>query len=141
MSDDNNQYRPTTLRAWESLSEERIQSAFSDGKFQHLPGLGKPLPDMDPSDNHWWIRQKCREEGLELLPPALELKRDVQRELERVEQDWQTHRDLKQLYRKLNDMNHMIKERNLAIGWGPASDVQPIDIPAWVEKLQATTSR
>lgn len=131
---------PPSLKAWASLAEQRLQAAIDAGLFQHLPGLGKPLPDLDPNDANWWIKQKCRDEGLEVLPPALELKRKVEQALGSVEQEWKTHRDWERTQRNLEAVNRMIRETNLRIGWGPPSDVQPIDIDQWKQRLRSAPS-
>ena len=119
---------PPSLRAWESLAESRLQAAIDGGEFQNLPGMGKPLPDVNPNDKHWWLKQKCRDEGLEVLPPALELKRDVERAWREIEESWERHRDVERLHGELSALNRLIAERNVRVGWGPPSDVQPFDI-------------
>jgi DnaJ family protein C protein 28 len=35
--------RPKSLKEWQSLVEERIQSAMDEGRFDNLPGQGKPI--------------------------------------------------------------------------------------------------
>jgi hypothetical protein len=54
-----------TRRAIERISENRIQQAMEEGQFDNLPGLGKPIPDIDePYDPMWWVRQWVRREGM-----------------------------------------------------------------------------
>jgi hypothetical protein len=56
-------------RAIETVAENRIRQAIEEGKFDDLPGLGKPIPDIDePYDPLWWVRQWVRREQ---LGPAL----------------------------------------------------------------------
>ncbi len=56
-------------RAIETVVENRIRQAIEEGKFDDLPGLGKPIPDIDePYDPLWWVRQWVRRER---LGPAL----------------------------------------------------------------------
>lgn len=59
------------------LVEARIQAAIARGEFEGLPGLGKPIPDLDePCDELWWVRRWMKRERLDLeremeeLPPA-----------------------------------------------------------------------
>ncbi len=38
--------------------ERSIREAIARGDFDHLPGAGKPLPDLDrPYDPGWWARR------------------------------------------------------------------------------------
>jgi hypothetical protein len=53
-----------TRRAIQTIAENRIQQAIEEGQFDDLPGLGKPLPDIDqPYDPLWWVKQWVRREG------------------------------------------------------------------------------
>jgi hypothetical protein len=57
--------RAISRRAVGALAENRIQQAVEEGKFDGLPGLGKPIPDIDePYDPDWWIRKWVRRERL-----------------------------------------------------------------------------
>jgi hypothetical protein len=52
-------------RAVETLAENRIRQAMEEGKFDDLPGFGKPIPDIDePYDPDWWIRKWVKREKL-----------------------------------------------------------------------------
>lgn len=68
--------------------DELIVQAQERGAFDNLPGAGKPLPGIDrPLEEDWWIRQKLRDEDLPtdvLLPPALQLRRELADLPERV---------------------------------------------------------
>jgi len=47
------------------------------GDFEALPGLGKPLEDLDGDhDPDWWVRRLVEREKITVLPPALQLRRD-----------------------------------------------------------------
>lgn len=49
----------------ERIAENRIREAMEEGKFDGLPGLGKPLPDIDgPYDPMWWVKEWVRRERL-----------------------------------------------------------------------------
>ena len=51
-------------RAVELVAENRIREAIEEGQFDDLPGLGKPIPDIDePYDPDWWAKQWIRREG------------------------------------------------------------------------------
>jgi hypothetical protein len=52
-------------RAVQVVAENRIREAIEEGQFDDLPGLGKPIPDIDePYDPDWWIKKWIRREGM-----------------------------------------------------------------------------
>lgn len=68
---------------WERWTDRLIREAQERGEFDDLPGSGRPLSGLDaPHDPDWWLRQLAEREGLATESPALELLRDVERELE-----------------------------------------------------------
>ncbi len=47
------------------LAEKRIEDAMQEGKFDNLPGAGKPLEGLTGQhDPDWWIRRKIEREQL-----------------------------------------------------------------------------
>ena len=62
--------------AMRRVAEQRIREAQETGQFDHLPGAGKPLPDInEPVDDLWWVRQWARREGLSQPRLEAELRR------------------------------------------------------------------
>jgi hypothetical protein len=60
--------------------ERAMREAEARGEFTNLPGAGKPLPGLDrPLHEDWWLHQQATREniGLEMLPPALRLRKEV----------------------------------------------------------------
>jgi hypothetical protein len=56
-------------RALQIVAENKIRAAIEAGKFDDLPGLGKPSPLIDePYDPLWWVRRKLRQENLPADP-------------------------------------------------------------------------
>jgi len=54
-------------RAIERVADERIDNAMQRGDFDHLPGRGQPLPDLDqPYDPNWWVRKWTRRQNLSM---------------------------------------------------------------------------
>lgn len=52
-------------RAIQLIAEDKIRTAIEAGEFDHLPGLGKPLPLLEePYDENWWLRRKLQAEAL-----------------------------------------------------------------------------
>ena len=50
-------------RVTELIANNRIAQAMEEGKFDDLPGAGKPIPDIDePYDPNWWVKQWIRRE-------------------------------------------------------------------------------
>lgn len=52
-------------RAIERIAENRILQAIEEGQLDDLPGLGRPIPDIDePYDPDWWVKAWIRREKL-----------------------------------------------------------------------------
>ena len=116
---------PRKPLAWHLLAEERIRAAQADGQFDNLPGLGQPIPGIDePPDEWWWVKAKLKREGLQALPPALELRLDVQRTRERIAR--LTTED--EVRREVAALNERIRKGSFGVTWGPPVDVQPLDV-------------
>ena len=55
-------------RAVELIAENRIREAIEQGKFEDLPGSGRPIVDIDePYDPDWWVKKWIRREGMSKL--------------------------------------------------------------------------
>jgi len=99
------------LPGFEKIVEERIQKAQREGKFENLPGSGKPL---DCKDN------RCISEELRLaykilknadcIPPEIELKKEIKKTedllsgMKETSEKYQTLKKLNFLIMKLNTM-------------------------------------
>lgn len=70
-------------------------------------------------DGNWWLRQKAKHEKLNLLPPALVLKREVEKRMEAI-MKLECEQEVREAVVQLNQF---IEKSNQAIVWGPASDV------------------
>jgi hypothetical protein len=47
------------------LVEGRIRAAMAAGEFEHLPGAGKPIPDLGVEDDPgWWVKRWIERERL-----------------------------------------------------------------------------
>jgi len=69
---------------FESFADAQIRKAREEGRFDDLPGKGKPLDTRDVYDPLWWGKKLVQREGISVLPPALEIRRIVEREMERI---------------------------------------------------------
>jgi hypothetical protein len=111
--------------SWESFAEQQIREAQEAGRFDDLPGFGKPLPLIDePYDELWWVKRKSRQENLSLLPPSLQIRIDVDRTLKRL---GGLHHE-SDVRRELQQLNERIRKANLSSAWGPASTTLPLDV-------------
>jgi hypothetical protein len=122
-----------SIQKFESFAERKIREAQAEGQFDALPGFGKPIPDLDePDDENWWIKSKLKREGLVILPPILEARRDIERTLEAVRL-LQTERQVRVC---LNALNERIRAAHFSPAGGPPDGVRPVDVEAIVAKWQ-----
>ncbi len=130
------QKKPSSL-SWESFVEEQIRAAQEAGEFDHLPGFGKPIPELDePDDDLWWIKNLLKRERLSLLPPGLEILRTVEREMDRI-----LHlRSEEEVRHAVEQLNDQIRQANFAITWGPDSTASLLDADEVVARWRTHTS-
>ncbi|WP_426574809.1 DUF1992 domain-containing protein [Aquihabitans sp. McL0605] len=62
---------------FETWVDRQIRDGAAKGAFDDLPR--GPIELADQHDADWWIKRKIRDEGLEVLPPSLILRRDIER--------------------------------------------------------------
>lgn len=126
--------------SWESWVDRQIREATERGVFDDLPGAGKPLPDVDePHDENWWVRRKLREEGLSgeaLLPPALALRKEVER-LPATVRDLSSEQSVRSTVRELN-LRIADYLRAPTPPWVP---VRPVDADAVVARWREERTR
>jgi hypothetical protein len=110
---------------WNSFVERQIREAQAGGEFDHLPGFGQPLTDIDdPYDDMWWLKKKVRRENLSLLPPALQIRLDVQKTLQAV----YSLKTESQVRQAIEALNQRIRDANFAVTWGPSTTTMPLEI-------------
>jgi hypothetical protein len=115
---------------YETWIERLIRESEERGEFDDLPGAGKPIADLDkPYDEMWWVRQLVQRERLSLLPPALELKKDVEDQLKRIAK-LTSEREVRDLVLALNDR---IRKLNRLAVEGPPSTLSPLDVDEVLE--------
>ena len=129
------QPKPKSLEKFESLAERKIREAQAEGQFDALPGFGKPIPDLDgPDDENWWIKNKLRQEGLVILPPILEARRDIEKTLEAV----RSMNSERQVRLTIKALNERIRAAHFSPAEGPADGVRPVDAEAVVQSWRAS---
>jgi hypothetical protein len=125
----------SSIQKFESFAERKIREAQAEGQFDALPGFGKPIPDLDgPDDENWWIKNKLKREGLVILPPILEARRDIERTLEAVRSLQSEH----QVRTCLNALNERIWAAHFSPAVGPPDGVRQVDIEAIVANWRAS---
>ncbi len=121
--------RKPAEETWESFTERKIREAQAEGEFDHLPGFGQPIPDLDePLDENWWVRKKLRREQLNLLPPVLQARLEKQRTLEAID----SMKSERAVRRCLERLNETIRRAHFSHLPGPPEGVTPVDIEAVV---------
>ena len=124
---------PKPTSPWDRLAEQRIREAQAAGKFDQLPGFGRPIPGIDdPHDDLWWVKEKLRREDISHLPPALAIRLDVQRTLARLA-SMAAESEVREAVASLNDR---IRKASLGPTWGPPVDVMPLLIDEIVHDWQ-----
>ncbi|MGA8114895.1 MAG: DUF1992 domain-containing protein [Actinocatenispora sp.] len=129
---------------YESVVDEQIRLAQERGEFDNLPGAGKPLPGLGrSSDDLWWIKDYIAREGLSgeaLLPPSLQLRKEVERLPETV-RGLPSEQAVRELVAALN---------RRIVDWmrapsGPAVRVGPVNtesvVAGWHEHRRSVASR
>ncbi len=122
--------------SWADHIESQIRRAEEEGAFDDLPGTGKPLPNLgEVSDPAWWAKNLVRREQISLLPPALELRRKVERELEKLPR----LRSEAAVRAKLESLNAEIVKVNSTVTSGPSTTMTRLDVEAILERWRATS--
>ena len=74
---------------WRSWIDQQIEEARAKGAFDNLPREGRRLEDLDEvADPGWWAKKLVQREQVSVLPPALEIRREIDRCLEEL---WSVH--------------------------------------------------
>ncbi|MCA9076056.1 MAG: DUF1992 domain-containing protein [Planctomycetaceae bacterium] len=128
---------------WESFADQRIREAQAEGQFENLPGFGQPIPGIDePLDENWWIKNKLRNEGLTVIPPVLEARRDIERtrsEIVDIANELLVRRRLQELNDRIEKAIHspiagppggvmLLDVEQELIAWRAARDAKEIDV-------------
>ena len=111
-------------RSFESWIEQQIQQAQRDGLFDALPGAGRPLSLDDGADPNWWAKQLLRREQVDFLPPALALRRSVEKTLAALP----GLRDERRVRALLEGLDAEIRRFNATTTSGPPTTQAPLDV-------------
>lgn len=123
---------------WESWIDRQIREAQERGEFDDLAGTGKPIPDLHrPYDDLWWVRKKLREEELSVLPPTLQVRKDVEEARERIARA----RSEPQVREIIAQINERIRTVNRTAIHGPPSTVMMLDVEETVQQWRGRRAR
>ena len=114
---------------WESWVEEQIRKAQEQGDVDDLRGKGKPIAGLHRGyDPLWWVKQLVEREQVSVLPPSLEIRAKVERELAAI---WRCVRE-EDVRARIEALNAEIVKANRTSISGPPTSVAVIDVEAAV---------
>ena len=122
---------------YESFVERQIREAQEEGAFDRLSGAGKPLPPLHPEEEAWWIKRKLRAERLDVLPEALEIRREVDRVLESLD----ALADERRVRERLQELDARIRKVNRTTIAGPPTSLGPLDVEGVLARWRAARRR
>ncbi|MFI7007228.1 DUF1992 domain-containing protein [Streptomyces sp. NPDC050145] len=118
--------------SFESFVDHQIRDAQRRGDFSSLPGAGKPL-DTSPDtlyDENWWVKQKLAREGISVLPPSLELRKEAEDTLAAI-----TSAPSERVVRtRMTELNAKIRDMMFKPPPGPPLGLKPYDVDEIVER-------
>jgi hypothetical protein len=122
---------------WESWIDKQIRDGMERGEFDDLPGKGKPLPDIDtPRDELWWVRRKLQQENIQLLPPTLQVRKDLDEARERIRRAT-SEPEVRAI---VEEINAKIVEVNKTVVSGPPSTLYPLHLETVLERWRGAYS-
>ena len=128
--------KPPTM-SFPDWVDAQIRGAEAEGAFADLPGAGKPIPDLDRSqDDLAWVANYLRRENVdlaEILPPALALAKEV----ETLDERLLTARSEARARLLVDDLNQRIDEAYARPQVGPPLRVKMVKVEAALERWRA----
>ncbi|WP_313810426.1 DUF1992 domain-containing protein [Glutamicibacter sp.] len=122
------------------LADVQIRRAIKRGEFDNLPGSGKPIDISDAHDPDWWFKSLVKREGLALLPPSIQLRKD-DAALDEVLDQLPTTAAVR---REVEEFNERVIRARYLLPDGPPLTTMPRDVEiavaAWAERRAARTA-
>ena len=123
--------------SFETWIERQIRDAQARGEFDGLASHGKPLAGIDgPADDLWWVKAWMQREKLSYLPPALQLRKEV--EVCVAEAASAPSEDA--LRAAVAALNERIIHANKTTITGPPSSLMPLDVDKLVARWRAANA-
>lgn len=125
------------ISGFEKVVEERIRCAQRSGAFNNLSGSGKPLPPDDLANVPVDLRMAYRMlRNAECLPPEIEMKKEI----DRIEELLENMPDTEQKYRTLKRLNFLIMKLNTSRGASVLSELPQHYADRVVGRMEKTRS-
>lgn len=119
---------------FESWIDRQVREAIESGRFDDLPGAGKPLHLRNVGDPDWWVKQKLADEDLSgALPPALAL-RKAKEDLPQTLASVRRESDARAI---IEHLNATIRQANANPITQPAIYVAQVDVEAALTQWRA----
>jgi hypothetical protein len=110
------------------LADMQVRKAIERGDFDDLPGSGKPLDMPDRHDPDWWLKNLLKREGLVLLPPSIQLRKEDAALDERLDQMW-SEADVRH---EIEEFNRKVIRGRYQPPAGPPLVTMPRDVEATI---------
>jgi hypothetical protein len=122
----------------ETWVDLQLRRAVQRGDFDDLPGLGKPLADLDGEhDPDWWLKRLVEREQITVLPPALQLRREdalLDEHLDRLASEAEVRREVAVFNERVRRVLYS------STGWPPVVTRQRStdgEVERWRQRLSA----
>ena len=124
------QRKPKNM-TFSSWIDAQLDQARIDGQFEDLEGAGKPLENLDSArDPLWWAKSFLRREGIDMVPPAMEVRRKVEK-LREMMPEYRQETEIRAAIEALNDE---IRRLNMYAHKGPPTTQAPLDLETELER-------
>jgi hypothetical protein len=121
------------------LAEMQIRKAIGRGDFDDLPGRGRPLDLPRHHDPDWWLKSLMKREGIVMLPPSIQLRKDDAALDERLDQ----LSNETAVRREIDQFNKEVIRARYQLPAGPPLITMPRDVEAtvttWADRRAART--
>ncbi|HWS51339.1 MAG TPA: DUF1992 domain-containing protein, partial [Microbacterium sp.] len=110
------------------IADLQIRKAIERGEFDDLPGSGKPLDLPAHHDPDWWLKNLMKREGLVMLPPSIQLRKDeaaLDKQLDELPNETAARREIEQF-------NDRVIRARYQLPAGPPLITMPRDVEATV---------
>ncbi|WP_349426916.1 DUF1992 domain-containing protein [Microbacterium sp. LWS13-1.2] len=110
------------------IADMQIRKAIERGEFDNLPGAGKPLDLSDHDDPDWWLKSLMKREGIVMLPPSIQLRKEdaaLDEQLDQLLNEIAVRREIEQF-------NERVIRARYQLPAGPPLITTPRDIEATV---------
>ena len=120
--------------SFEQWSQHQVDVAARAGAFENLPGAGQPFRDLDkPYDPNWWVKQLVAREQINLLSPAIEIRRKLEQMragLAALETESEARAQIEALSREIVAVNARAAD-------GPATQLSALDVETELARWRA----